>query len=645
MKKLFTLALVLLVAMAGYSQVRKISHKDVKHNVATMQKANGFETLQNVQNEPTMMRAEPTELDYSTYDWQTNAGYITRTITWPDGIANFASTWASNNSYSDRGTNIATYDSEKDEWIPLGGRIENERTGFGSIARYKENGIVIAAHTADNLGIYIAEDKDNMTPECATGVLYTNNPDYTHPSVMTSGPERDIIHIAAAKFTAWEGDVYEPIRYWRSSDGGQTWDKECVELPFTTAEYGINWGTNTYYWMETTEDNRLALVINNTWSDGMVIYSDDNGETWERKVYYSHPNILGYWSDEETLYDPRWTSAQWNGNGELCLVYELNGTRGEAASEESSYIPGIGACAFWSEYMPYNANGNSQSAIPGNLTPGQPFVMDTAYLFNDVEWSYWWYSDAPHEMWPELFGYVSTLDDDGFWEDPYEATEFNIDLGQQLGDLHGHYNCGIVAMPILCMVPGTGGSDMVTVWMMMDENNMDNDRYLFKLFANYSGDGGLTWSHMEPLTWDFQFTNSEFAYPQATVIGNTLVVAVQEDGAPGTYVQSDEGTSQSSTDNFYRGLTYELDELFPGVGVGVPEVSHNTHMSVYPNPAVNQLQVVLSQNADIVIYNMMGQSVMSVKGNAGVNSINISELNAGIYFVNAGNDTQKLIVK
>ena len=645
MKKLFTLALVLLVATAGYSQVRKISHKSIKQNTAVMKKANGFETLQNVQTEPTMMRAEPAELDYSTYDWQTNAGVITRTINWPDGIANFAYTWSSNTSFSDRGTCIITYDSEKDEWMPLGGRIENEKTGFGSIARYKENGIVIAAHTADNLGIYIAEDKDNMTPGSATGVLYTNNPDYTHPSVMTSGPERDIIHVAAAKFLAWEGDVYEPIRYWRSSDGGQTWDKVCVELPFTTEEYGINWGTNTYYWMETTEDNRLALVINNTWSDGMVIYSDDNGETWERKVFYSHPNILGYWSDEETLYDPRWTSAQWNSNGELCLAYELNGTRGEAAEEEGSYLPGLGACAFWSEYMPYNVNGTSQSGIPGNLTPGEPFVLDTAYLFNDIEWSYWWYSDAPHEMWPECFGYVSTLDDDGNWEDPYEATEFNIDLSESLNERHGHYNCGIVAMPILSMVPGTGGSDMVVVWMMMDENNMDGDRYFFKLFANYSGDGGLTWSHMVQLTQDFQFTNSEFAYPQATVIGNTLVVAVQEDGSPGTYVQNEEGSSQDPNDNFFRGMTFELDELFPNAGVGVPEVSHNTHMSVYPNPAVNQLQVVLSQNADIVIYNMMGQNVMSVKGNAGVNSVNISELTAGVYFVNAGNDTQKLIVK
>lgn len=645
MKKVFTLALVLLVTLAGYSQVRKVSVKDAKQNVATMQKTNGMETLENVQIEPNMTRTEA-ELDYSTYDWQTNAGQITRTITWPNGIANFAYTWASNTSYSDRGTCIATYDSNADEWIPLGGRVENEKTGFGSIARYKENGIVVAAHTADNLGIYIVEDKDEMTPNSQPGVLYTNDADFTHPSVMTSGPERDIIHVAAAKFTAWEGDVYEPIRYWRSSDGGQTWDKERVELPFTTAEYGVNWGTNTYYWMETTEDNRLALVINNTWSDGMVIYSDDNGETWERKVFFSHPDIHGYWDENSTLYDPRWTSCQWNANGELCMAYEINGTRGQATDEDGSYIPGIGGAAFWSEYLPYNAEGTAQSAIPGNLTPGEPFVLDTAYLKNDIIWSYWWYSDATHEpMWPEFFGYVSTLDDDGFWEDPYEATEFNIDPSQALGDLHGHYNCGIVAMPILSMVPGTGGNDMVVVWMMMDENNMDADRYYFKLFANYSGDGGLTWSTMVPLTNDFMFSNTEFAYPQATVIGTTLVVAVQADGSPGTYVQGEEGGSQNANDNYYQGMTFELNDLFPNEGVGVGEVSHNTHLNLFPNPATSQLQVVLSQNAEIVIYNMMGQKVMSVKGNAGANTINISELNAGVYFVNAGNDTQKLVVK
>ena len=86
-------------------------------------------------------------------------------------------------------------------------------------------------------------------------------------------------------------------------------------------------------------------------------------------------------------------------------------------------------------------------------------------------------------------------------------------------------------------------------------------------------------------------------------------------------------------------------ELFPEYDGIEEEVSHSTRMSLYPNPAVDQINVVLNQNAGIVIYNIMGQAVMNVEGHVGANSINISELNAGIYFVSAGNETQKFIVK
>ena len=135
---------------------------------------------------------------------------------------------------------------------------------------------------------------------------------------------------------------------------------------------------------------------------------------------------------------------------------------------------------------------------------------------------------------------------------------------------------------------------------------------------------------------------SEYVYVQAAVVGTTLVVAAQSDGETGTYVQGDD---TDAFDNFYQGFTFELTELFPNAGVGVPEVNHNTHMSIYPNPAVDQLNVTLSQNADIVIYNIMGQKVMTVEGHVGANSISISNLTAGVYFINAGSDTQKFVVK
>ena len=90
MKKLFTFALALMVVVGSYAQVQKVSSKDAKMKVAQEITLSGEELYQNVGSLPNMTRTDA-ELDFTTYDWQTNAGYITRTITWPDGIANFAS--------------------------------------------------------------------------------------------------------------------------------------------------------------------------------------------------------------------------------------------------------------------------------------------------------------------------------------------------------------------------------------------------------------------------------------------------------------------------------------------------------------------------------------------------------------------------
>jgi hypothetical protein len=633
MKKLFTLALVLLMATFGYSQVRQVSKNDAKNKVATMQVSKGMESFENVQIEPNMMRTDG-ELDYTTYDWQSNQGPRTWTIVWPDNKINFGYTMAADPSFTDRGTGIGTYDYNNDEWIPLGGRIENEKTGFGSIARYKENGIVVAAHTASNMGVYIVEDKDNMTPNSVPASLYTNNGSYTHPAVMTSGANRDIIHVFCGNFD----DSTIPAKYWRSTDG-QSWDEAELVLPFIE-ECGSDWGTNDYYWMETTEDNCLALVINSAWSDGMVLYSYDDGQTWEKKTFYHHPGVHTDFGETIFLY-PRWTSAQWGMNGELCMAYEFNGSTGAPGS--GSYYPGIGGVAFWSESLPYH--GETQPPFgpdPANPVPpvaGNPFIMDSAYLYSDIYASLWLFSDATHPMWDEYMGYLTPLDGDGNPEDPYTATEFNIEDTK----LHGSYNSGCVAMPVLAKVPGSD-YDYVAVWSAMDENHLDgtSGNFFYKLFASYTGDGGLTWAPQIQLTTDFMYDLNECVYPQAAVVGTTVVIAVQMDGAPGTYVQSDE---TEASDNYYQGMTFELNDLFPDAGVGVPEVSHNTHMSVYPNPATDQIGVTLSQNADITIYNMMGQVVMTTEGHAGVNSINISNLTAGIYFVNAGTETQKIVVK
>lgn len=550
MKKIALTLIALTISIIGYSQVRKVSKNDTMIP-AQMQLVSRSEdeTLQNVQSAPNQLRTDG-NLDYTTYDWQSNAGAINRTIVWPDGKVSFAYTVSSNTSYSDRGTGIATYNPNTGVWSHLNGRVENEKTGFGSIARYGTNGIVIAAHTANECKVYIANNKDNISPNSLSAVSTLNNThEPTWPVVMTSGANRNIIHIVATAYS----ENGQPLYYFRSQNGGQTWDKQNIVLPYLGSNYVSDWGSNIAYWMETTEDNCLALVVNNAWSDGMVIYSYDNGETWQRKVFWHHPGINTTFSS--TFLYPRWTSCQWDNNHHLHVLYEFNGCTGEPGS--GSYYPGIGGVAYWNETMPYRGYGVAHGFDPTNPNPpvhGQPFIMDSAYIWQDIYASWWAFSDATHEMWPEYVGYLPALTDGGEWENPYNATSFNINDRS----LHGHYNSGCVAMPVLCMVPGT--NNMVAVWCAMDENNMDgNGNYYFKLFASYSGDGGNTWSNMVHLTNDFVYSYSECVYPQAAVVGNELIIAVQMDGETGTYVQSDDSDPY---DNYYQGLTFDLYNLF-----------------------------------------------------------------------------------
>lgn len=542
-------------------EIRRVSRNNLMQSVQ-QQVPNcdsGSNTLQIVSSTPRMNRSNG-ELDYTTYDWQSNAGAITRTIVWPDGKVKFAYTMATNEYYGDRGTGIGTYDAVNDEWIPSEGRVENQKTGFGSIARYGQNGIVVAAHTATDCRIYILEDKDNIQANSVPVTSVLNNTyEPTWPNVMTSGPNRNIIHVVATAYdhvtVPGMENVNQPILYFRSQDGGETWDIQNFVLPFMDANYGLSWGSNVCYWMESTDDNCLALVVNNPWSDGMVIYSYDNGDTWERKVFYKHPNPFGTF-DNMFLY-PRWTSCQWDNQHHLHVLYEFTGCSGTPESYNS--YPGVGGVAYWNETMPYNENGTTQSAIAGNLTPGQAFVLDSAYLYNDIYSSWWLWSDASHEMWPEYLGYLPPLDDNGNWEDPYQASQFNI----VDRSLHGNYHSSVCGFPVLCKVPGS--DDMVAVWCAMDENNTDGTgNYYYKLFASYSDDGGDHWVDMVHLTNSSYFQSKECVYPQAAIVNNQLVIACQMDGETGSFVMGDDS---DASNNYYQGLTFDLGTLFGAIPI------------------------------------------------------------------------------
>ena len=640
MKKLLTLALVLCVTFAGYSQVKKVSSKDALKTVAQEQVMLGSETFENVGSVPTMTRTDA-ELDYTTYDWQTNTAAKNWTMTFPDGCVGFAFISASDADITDRGTDVVIYNPATDEWTTNGGSVENHKTGFGCATRYGANGIVIVSRnpSTSTCEVYIIEDKDNLPGPGTLAPVYvfdnTYNPHF--PTAMCTGPNHDHIHVLCTAHSQTINEQTQPFLYFRSMDGGQTWEEnmQIDELGYQFASRYFS-GQDAYF-MENKGGNRLDIVVNTRRGDGAVFTSLDEGQTWEETLFYKHPGI--YETFDGMFMYPRWTSALWDNNGVLHVAYEFGGGTGDI--ETTTYYPSIGGVAYWNSVMPYRGNGVANGFDPNNPVPpvnGQPFVMDSAYLYQDIYASWWLWSDATHEMWPEYIGYLTTLDENGDWEDPYSATEFNIDDRT----LHGHYNCGVCAMPVLVMTPEQ--DLMVAVWIAMDENITDGSgQYFMKLFACASEDGGNTWTHMKHLTNDFMYEYSECVYPQAAIANNQLIIAAQLDGETDSYTIGTGGDTDQF-DCYYNGFTFDLLDLFGYDAIEEP-VSNNTAMSIYPNPAVDQLNVTLSQNAEVVVYNIMGQAIRNMEGHVGVNTIDLSGLTSGVYFISAGSTTKKFIVK
>lgn len=651
MKRVFTLALVLSLAVSGMAQHRvqnRVERQTPKAEKAI--KLTGLESYSNQNTIPaqtrSMLAPEEIELGFTTYDWQTNAGMRNQTAVWEDGFAAVCWTTASNASFTDRGTGISCFDPSTGEWSYSEGRVESEKTGFGTIARYGANGLVVAAHTASACAIYINEDfRNGGTWEDPIYLNSTYDPCW--PVVQTSGANHDIIHIIA---TASENDVagvHEPLIYFQYKEGD--WAKENVILDPINADHTPMLSSNDAHFLpiDYSRPNRVAAVINSAWCDGKVIYSDDNGETWKEVIYYQHPGVNAEFAAEGIgfLY-PRWVDGYFDANDDLHIAYEFNGTNGSAASaiaSGSGYFPGVGGVAYWDETLPLGAD---YKCVGFTGQAGEPFVMDSMYLFQDV-YASWFFSDATHD-WPiaEYCGFLPPmLSNGGEISVDFENIDWTF-INDHDQD-HGKYNQGIAGMPTILHNPATGA--MYVVYMSMTPALADDVYPYSRLLGTASYDGGRTWEEQHVLLNDFMNTMDEMVYPQFVPYvyedaeGYYAYFIYQNDMYPGAYVMNtDSPSDQDETDNTYRAVKVRLDyETW-----AVEEViGLDNEISIYPNPVNGMMTVTLNRAEEVVVYNMVGQKVASFNGNVGANSFDASNLSSGIYFLQAGSETQKFVVK
>lgn len=647
MKKVFTLVLAMTMVITSFAQI-KSSRKSVKFQPAQMIELTGMEERDDAGlpvSERTMLDINPeiTELSYTTYDWQSNMAARNFTAVWPDGFAVMCYTQASDNTYSDRGTGLAIWDPEVGEWEYTENRVEGIKTGFGSIARYKENGLVIAAHTSTDCRIFIVEDFREGNRDFGTGITMPTEgedgrtQDMAWPAVQCSGPNNDIIHVLTTESNDAVLTPYKNALLYSRYENGE-WTVKNHIIPNVGRDFVSDGGSNIAYFMlyDPARPNRVSFILNNAWSDGKLVISEDNGETWTDRVFFQHPGINETYAT--SFYYPRWTGAAFDANDNLHIAYEWNGSTGEPGS--GSYYPGLGGIAYWSEVLPKN-----EMCIGGIGEVGGPFILDTTYLSKDLYESEWYWSDANHEPLPEYMGELEIIDEYGnvLPRDGGGANYYWVD--NSTWSDHGSYNGGKAAFASLYFDKPTNTA--YAFWSMIagDEETMywdsDNAQHYLRIFCNVSANGGRTWEGTKQVVTDFMNQFDEMVYGQVIPYlytddeGDYLWYCYQLDGNTGTYVQGDE---TNPDDNLYAAVKVYVNYMWDDVEDN--NVEAPTTMKVYPNPANGTFTMELNQESDVNIYNVAGQLVKTYKS---VKNLNVN-LEAGVYFVQAGNQTQKVVV-
>jgi hypothetical protein len=558
---------------------------------------------------PVKKKSYPEQIGDTYYDTQTyNSGNLmNRMYQYPDET--IGATWMHKgaNGTPDRGTAYSYFSGSS--WTPQDPHLGSDpNNAFPSYAPWGPNGEVIVHYrylAGDGfLKILTRETKGQGAWTEQTLTPPEGNYSLVWHSMITSGQNHEYIHILALVYDDPYMGQEDALLYYRSSDGGLTWDINGEIIDGLGVDFYPTIPSLHYSWALPV-GNTLAFTFGFNEFDGLVFKSSDNGDNWQKIVVYDSP------------YEP----------------YDV-----------PDITPTFGCC-----------DGTSAIALDNN---GKVHVAFGRMLrFHDVVttppggWYYYptvteglmyWNEDMPALDSTIVSSYTLDYLQAGGnligWIVPETAT-LNIVSGQP------DYGLGLTSQPQLCVGPG---NEIFVLYAGISPDNLSADYYYRHIYSNMTYDG-IHWGSPTDQTGGIFYAFSECVYPAVpprlpvTQDVKTPPFIFQEDYTPGT----------GSTEISY--ITYRVVE--PTI-TGVTEKSASFEVSqVYPNPASDRCAIELKSEKPMdikaEICTLTGQVLQQVnpeKKNAGSQIIrfDVSNLENGVYAVkiNAGNQTvtRKVVV-
>lgn len=419
-------------------------------------------------------------------------------------------------------------------WSPVAARIESARTGFPSAGILSDGTEVVVSHntvTAPYRLMFLrraagqsAWTESFLETPAGIGCLW--------PHLVVGGPDGKTVHlIAITTPTANTGVVYQGVNghilYWRSTDGGLTWDKKAQIIP------GLD---NTKFTVHAADEYTLdangstvGVAAFPAWNDLIVFKSYDNGDTWESIVARDFPDALEnyagadgqtYTVDDVGVPDPDAPDslAVFNSDGSGNMLIDDNGEvhlffgRMYYADVDpaagSSYYPGINGLAHWKETfgtdtyqvitgaLDYDGDGSLGVSAIDEIAPYYISLSGMPSSGSDANGTIYVGYSALHELYPasngQFFRHVYVL----------KSSDFGESWGEPLDLIADPYISDTVLIPfvesVYPMLPRHIGSNVGLVYQQ------DYDPGIHLLGPTAAGnhpyvDNSLLWIEVNPL--------------------------------------------------------------------------------------------------------------------------------------------------
>ena len=600
--------------------------------------------------------AEDGETMWTNYDLQSNSWCSNRMYQLPNGSVGVTATFSHepNQTATDRGTGYNFYNAETGEWLEQPeARVESMRTGWPTIAQWKENGEILISHapmrcwTRETAGQGEWEYRGEL-PIAPAGFPYSD--DASWPRVATSGDNHNIIHVIADIQHSISSDEVEHYQVYLRSEDAENWTISYSPLAQDGEEK--NYAADAYN--ITANGHNVAMVYGDDLQADVVMYkSTDDGQTWTRYVVWDNPYSGFDWATDpqsimtDTVFGP----------ATLAIAIDNGGTAHVALS---TY-----------EYI-HDELGNTYTTWSGRAVDGIYHWKDTdgpiadtehpEYIGTSLE-EHFAHPNPHHAMrlwWPipDEPGYVRMHADSTKWigyVPLYDGIEWNNDKFYRENDYFYKFRSGQSGMPALSIDPF--GNIACAYSAPCSAREDDNGTYYYRsIYVSYYNVDDGYWHQVvdelsnEDINFMFLYSENLFTVAADNVVNpGEFWFGFQSDDQIGLYWGSNatQGSASENTIHAFK-VTPEPDM------VSVPEnyEAQDVVYGIYPNPATDYVVVQSSQDveANISIVNLVGQTVKQFNKSLkmGENTIGI-DLKSGIYFctisANGFNKTIKFVVK